>query len=85
MACDLRDDVRRCAKAVNAEPPRIADFSQTSIADQPRAEQRRGCNIIVSVGNSKAETRVRDCVFRIAAVDCVTGEARPLAQVLAPA
>ena len=58
--------------------------SQRAMADQPGAEQRRGLPIGVAVGEGEAEARVGDGVLREAAVDVAAGEARALAQVLAP-
>ena len=41
-AGDLRDDVRRGAEAVEAEPLGVAGQPQRAVADQAGAEQRRG-------------------------------------------
>ena len=46
---DLGDDVRRGAEAVQAELLRVAAQAQSAVADQPRAQQRRGLVVGVAV------------------------------------
>ena len=81
---DLGDDVRGGAEAVQSEPLGVARHPQRAVADQARAEQRRGLEILVALGNGEAEPLVRDDALGVAAVQLVPGEAGPVAQVLAP-
>ena len=83
VARDLRDDVRRGAEAVEAEPLRVAREPQRAVADQPGAEQRRRLHVGVAVRDREAEALVGDRVLRVAAVEVVAGEARAVAEVLA--
>ena len=57
---DLADDVRRGAEAVEAEALGVAGHPQRAVADQPGAEQRRGLEVAVAVGQREAEARVGD-------------------------
>ena len=52
------------------------------MTDQPRAQKRRRVNVIVVVGERKAETLVGNCVFRVAAIPRVAGELRVQAEIL---
>src|SRR6185295_9103743 len=80
----LREQMRGGAEAVEAEIPAVARGFVRAIADQARAEQRCGVSVVVAVGNSEAVARVRDRVLRVAAVECATGEAGALAEILEP-
>ena len=81
---DLRDDVRGGPEAVEAEPLRVAREPERAVADQPGAEERRRLQVGVPVRDREAEALVGDRPFRVAAVEVVAGEARPLAEVLPP-
>src|SRR5205085_5878434 len=81
----LRHDVRGRAEAVEAEPLRVARRAQRAVADQPRAEERRRLLVRVALWDREAEALVGDGVLRVAAVEVVAGEARRVAEVLAPA
>ena len=83
VAGDLADDVRGGAEAVEAEPLGVAGHPQRAVADQPGAQQRRGLEVRVAVGDREAEARVGDRVLGEAAVEVAAGEARAVAQVLA--
>ena len=76
--------MRRRAEPVEAEPLGVARQAQRPEADQAGAEQRRRLEIRVAVGNREAEALVGDRVLRVAAVERVAGEARVVAEVLAP-
>src|SRR5205085_5173972 len=80
-----RHDVRRGAEAVQAEPLRVARGAQRAVADQAGAEERRRLLVGVALRDRKAEALVGDGVLRVAAVEVVAGEARGVAEVLAPA
>ena len=87
MQRDLRDDVRRGAEAVQAEPLGVAGEAQRAIADQPRAQERRRLEVAEAVRDRKAEALVGDSPLRVAAVDVVARErarsqrfSRPLTQ-----
>jgi hypothetical protein len=82
---DLADDVRGRAEPVEPEPLRVAAHPQGAVADQPCAQQGRGLQIGVAVGDRQAEALVGDGVVGEAAVDVASGEARPHAEVLAAA
>ena len=83
VAGDLADDVRRGAEAVEAEALGVAGHPQGAVADEPRAQQRRGLEVRVAVGDREAEALVGDRVLGEAAVEVAAGEARAVAQVLA--
>ena len=85
MARDLGDDVRGRAEPVEAEALRVAGQPQRAVADQSRAEERRGLQIRITLREREAEALVGDRVLRVAAVAVVAGEARPVAEVLASA
>ena len=57
---------------------------QRPVADQPGTEQRRELAVGGAVGQREAEALVGDRQLGVAAVEVVAGEARPLAEVLAP-
>ena len=79
---DLGDDVRRGAEAVQPEPLGVARHPQRAVADQAGAEERRGLEILVTLGDGEAEPLVRDDALGVAAVQVVSGEAGLVAQVL---
>ena len=64
---------------------RIARHNQRTVADEPRAQQRRRGNVVVFVWNREAITLVGERVFGIAAVEVIAGEARVVAQVFVAA
>ena len=82
---DLADDVRGGAEAVEPEPLRVAGHPQRPVADQAGAQQRRGLAVAEAVRQREAEALVGHRVLGEAAVDVAAREARPHAQVLAPA
>src|SRR5262245_34701922 len=89
MARHLRHDMRRSAKAINAEPRwlpphRLARHLERAVADQPSTEQRRSLCIAIAFGNREDVTRVGNGVLGIAAVDLIAGKARVIAKVLSP-
>jgi len=77
--------MRRCAEPVDPERASIARQPIGAVADQPRAEQRRGIEIRIALGQCETVARVRDGKFRVAAVDLVAREARFRAEILATA
>ena len=82
---DLADDVGRAAEAVEPEPLGVAAHPQRAVADQPRAEQRRRLEVRVAAGERQAVALVGDRELGVATVELIAGEARALAEVLAPA
>src|SRR5207245_1552502 len=80
-ARDLRHDVGGRAEAVDAECSRVTRGRERAIADQARAEQRRGFRGRVALRQGKAVAAVGKRKFGVASVDVVAGEARAVAQV----
>src|SRR3989442_423946 len=69
---------------VDARTDERAGHAQGAVADQPGAEQRRRLRVRVLLRDREAEALVGDGQLGVAAVDVVPGEARVVAQVLAP-
>src|SRR6185503_21314711 len=82
---DLADDVRGGAEAVQPDALGVAAHPQRAVADQARAEERRGLEVAVALGQREAVARVGDGARRVAAVDVEAGESPADAQVLAAA
>ena len=82
MARDLRDDVRRCAEAVQPEPLGVAGEPQRAIADQTGAEEGRAADREEVRRQRIAVALVRERVLGVAAVAVVTRELRAVAEVL---
>ena len=55
---NLRDQMRRVAKTVNAKAPRIAGFAIRSVTDQSRAKQRCNLDIIVTLRQMETVSRI---------------------------
>ena len=83
-ACNLRNDVRRGAKPVQSEPPRLSSHAQRAVPNQPRAQQWRSLDVAIPRRHRKTESLIGQCEFAVAAIDVVTGEARLRAQIFAP-
>ena len=83
--CHLRDDVRRCAKTIDAEPLGATRFDERAVPDQSGAEQGSGLGIGIVLGNWKTKSFIRDGKFSVAAVQRIAGEPRAIAKILAPA
>ena len=81
---DLRDQVRRRAEAVESDARGVAGHAQRAVADQSRAQQRRGVHVIDACGQREAVVGAGNGVLRIAAVARVAGELRRVAEVFAP-
>src|SRR6266540_2581232 len=84
VARELRDDVACRAESVQAEPLGVAHGSPGAVADEAGAEERRGLGIGIAVRDREGVPRVHHGCLREASVEVVPGEARPLAQILAP-
>jgi len=82
VACDLRDDVRRRAEAVEPDRAGVPRHAQRAVADQAGAEQRRGLRIGGARRQGEAEPGIGDRVLRESTVDVEAGESGPLAEVL---
>ena len=82
---DLADDVGAGAEAVEPEALRVAGHPQRAVADEPGAQQRRGLEVAEALGQREGVARVGHRARRVAAVAVEAGEARALAEVLAPA
>src|SRR5688500_12427182 len=80
---ELGHDVRRGAESVDPETARIGDRLPRTIADEAGAHQRGSLGVGVDARNLERIVSIGDRELRIAAVDGVAGELRPLAQVLA--
>ena len=82
-AADLGDDVRRGAEAIDADRLPVPGHLERAPADKAGAQQRRGRDRIEIPGERKDKRRVGDRMGGVAAVACVTGKERRVAQVLA--
>src|SRR6185503_11184986 len=82
---DLADDVRGGAEAVQPDALGVAAHPQRAVADQARAEERRGLEIAVALGQREAVARVGGDPRGVAAVDVEAREPGADAEVLAPA
>jgi len=82
VAGDLDDDVGGGPEAVESETLAVPRELQRAPADEPGAEQRRGLEVRVIVGDREAEALVGCRPLGEAAVDLVAGESRAGAQVL---
>ena len=80
----LRDDVGGGAEPVEAEDLAVAGCPQSAVADQPRTEERRKLLVGGPIRKRQAVARVGDGLLGVASVERVAGEARPVAQILAP-
>src|SRR5262249_59204080 len=78
----LRDEMRGRSEPVESQPPRIARHAQRPVADQAGAEQRRRLRIRIARWKGEAVPLVCERELRVAAVDLVAGEPRPVAEVL---
>jgi len=80
---NLDRDVRRRAESIKSERLAAFDFrnAQTTKSDDARTQQRRSLQILKSVRQFVDEVFARDDVFRVAAVDCVAGKSRCVAQI----
>ena len=83
MAADLRDDVRRRAEAVKADPLARPRRLQAAPADQSGAEQRRGGDRVARRRQLQRERGLGDEVRGVAAVAGVAGELGMVAKILA--
>jgi hypothetical protein len=79
----LRDDMRGRPKPINAKALRVFGFSQRTITNQTGAKKRRRRDVSKDIGNWKTKSRIGDRVFRIAAINSVTGKSRAIAEILA--
>ncbi len=84
-AADLRDDMRRRAKTVDADRAPVARGLERAPADEARAKERRGGDRVEVFVQGKGESSVGDRMGREPAVARVAGEQRRIAQVLSPA
>ena len=84
-ARDLRQDVRRRAKAIEAQMFALARQFQGTPADQPGTQQRRQVNGVAGFAQWKGKARIRDRGGRKPAVARIAGEQRRIAQIFAPA
>jgi len=83
MTRDLGDDMRGCAKAVDADPLRVARHGQRAIADESRAQQWRRFHVRISLRQMKAVTAVGDRALGVTAIDRIPRNTRFIAQILA--
>src|SRR5256714_7174710 len=83
MARQLGDDVRRGTESIKTQPFRVARFAKRPVPDQPGAKQRRRAYVIERVRNRERKPRVGHGELSVAAINRVSGEPRPLTQVLA--
>src|SRR5205823_4375561 len=80
---DLRDDMRRGAESVDADPLGPAGLPERAIADQSGAKPGRELDIGTAGRQPKAIATVGDRAFGVAAVDRIAGEAGEVAQIFA--
>src|SRR5207249_90524 len=76
------DDVAGGAEAVEAQPLSVAAEAQRPIADQTGAEERRSLEVLEAGRDGEAVALVRYRQLGVAAVELITREARPFAEVL---
>jgi hypothetical protein len=79
---DLRDYVGGGAEAVEAQAFGVAAHAEGAVADQARAEQRRGLEVRVTFGDRETEAPFGHRALRVSAVYLVAGEAGVVAEVL---
>src|SRR5438094_7017286 len=80
---NLSDQARGVTKTINAEPMRLARFAQRPITQQARAKQRRGLDIVVTIGQPKTKPRAGDGKLGITATDGVACKSRIVAMIVA--
>src|SRR5437870_1643694 len=87
MPRHLYRDVRRRAKSVQPQPPRLACARQPqgAVAYHARTQQRRGLLIRKPAGNGISELFAGYLVVSIPAVNVIAREASVVTQVLLPA
>src|SRR5215471_336415 len=78
---DLRDDVSRCPKAVDAEISGVACHHQRAPADQASAQERCKLGIFARLAKRKAVADIGDEVAREAAVARIAGELRLITEI----
>ena len=83
MPRDLGHDMRRRAKAVNAEPHCVAGFDERTVPNQAGAEQGSRLGVGIGIRNGKAKSFIGHGKFRIAAIQRVAGETGAVAQIFA--
>src|SRR3569832_2241409 len=85
IARDLRGDMGCGAEALKADSLCVSSHLERAIANQPGA-QERCCFYIAETGRDrKTIALMRDGIFRIAAIDLIAGEPRPVAKIFASA
>src|SRR5262249_38831292 len=80
--CDLRDDMRGGAEAVEAETPALAGDDQRAPADEPGAEQRGERDIAAVLPEREGIARIGDGRRRESPVAAIAGEERVVAEIL---
>src|SRR5215211_5903476 len=81
---DLADDVRGGAESVDPEALGVTGEPERPVADQPRAQQRGGLEILVAFRDREAVALVHPRVLGVPAVAVVAREPGLVAEVLAP-
>jgi hypothetical protein len=79
---NLRNDVGRGTEAIEADAAPLAGFLQRPPADEASTHQRRCSNRIGIAGKSKGVVGISHSVGSEAAVACIAGENRAVAEVL---
>ena len=78
----LRDEMSGGSEAIDAERPAFTDQAKRAVADNTRAQQWRDVQVVITVGQLGAGTRVGDGELGVAAVDVMSREPRGAAEVL---
>src|SRR5262249_15263842 len=81
---NLRYNVRGGTEAIDAEPARVSGLAERAVANQPSTKEGSRGDIVVLIGESKAEARIGHDVFGVATIERVAGELRGSAQIFPP-
>ena len=76
---NLGNQMCRGAETINTKFLRVICFPVRSVSDHASAKKRRDTDVVVLFGQRKTKSRIGDRKFRVAAIDCVTGN-RALSQ-----
>src|SRR5206468_1646758 len=72
--CDLRDDVRRSAEAVEPDSPAGPRHAIRAISNQSSAKERRRLSVAVTVRHFEHISPIGQGVFRVPAVELIAGK-----------
>ena len=78
----LSDQMGRRTKSIEAETMRLPGHTERAISDQSSAEEGRGLDIAVGVGDREAKTSVGHCKLRVPSVPLIAGESSAFTKIL---